>query len=96
MSKLKYKMPHGTRQVRYLCMTAHYAGIKNHPEIQMKKLGFKLIAAVPQTICDEWWFTVEDSNIELPEYIIEAGYDFGYWHGSGCGIYVDYLEMCRI
>lgn len=96
MNKVKYKMPDGARQVRYNCMTADYAGIKVHPETQMRKLGFKLIAAVPQSLCDEWWFTVEDNSIELPEYIREADYDFGYWHVNGGGIYLDHLGVCQI
>ena len=33
--------------------------INEHPIDQMKKMGYKIIAGVPQSLGPCWWFTVE-------------------------------------
>lgn len=54
-------------------------GVKEHPQIQMKNLGFKLINSVPQSIADCWWFTVEDYDFKTPPYLSEIIYNLNYW-----------------
>lgn len=68
------------KQLRYCVITAHYDGIDIHPQEQMKKLGYKVIASVPQSVADCWWFTVEDFIEPLPKYLAKIEYDFEYWH----------------
>lgn len=67
--------------LRYDVIGSSYAGIDEHPQTQMKNLGFKLIHSVPQSIADCWWFCVEDyDNIELPNYIHPMNpYNLKYW-----------------
>ena len=70
------------KQLRYDCIDAYIkCGIYEHPERQMKKLGYKVIASVPQSIADQWWFTVEEIIYPLPMYLTEMSYDFEKWHG---------------
>lgn len=45
-----------------------YHGTK-HPIEHMRELGFIVLSAVPQTIADQWWFTVETLVEPLPEYL---------------------------
>lgn len=51
-----------------------------HPTKQMEKLGYKIIACVPQSIADQWWFTVEEIIEPLPHYLERMEYDFEKWH----------------
>ena len=70
-------------QLRYDVITAQLScGIKEHPEIQMKKLGYKVIGSVPQSIADCWWFTVENFIEPLPKYLSKINYNYDYWHRS--------------
>lgn len=72
-------------QLRYCLITASINGVNEHPQTQMKNLGYKVLGGVPQSIADCWWFTVEEFIEPLPPYLtkMENGYNFDYWHG-GC------------
>lgn len=52
-----------------------------HPIKQMEALGYKIIASVPQSIADQWWFTVEEIIEPLPPYLERMEYNFEKWHG---------------
>lgn len=56
------------------------AGGKLHPQEQMRKLGYKVIGAVPQSMYDSWWFTVEDFIEPLPPYLSKIEYEYERWH----------------
>ncbi len=51
-----------------------------HPQSQMNALGYKVIGAIPQSIADCWWFTVEEFIEPLPKYLSKMEYDFERWH----------------
>ena len=70
------------KQVRYLCIDAHLNGITNHPVKQMNELGYNIIAVVPQTIADQWWFSVDELIEPLPPYLEVMEYDFEKYHGE--------------
>lgn len=53
-----------------------------HPVAQMEKLGYKIIAGVPQSIGEQWWFTVEEIIEPLPPYLERMEYDFEKYHGK--------------
>lgn len=44
-------------------------GVKEHPQIQMKKLGFNVVKAEPVPIADCWIFIVENDIKNVPEYL---------------------------
>ncbi len=70
-------------EYKQLCYNLHEAfdcGVSGHPQIKMKELGYKVIASVPQSIYESWWFTVEDFIEPLPPYLTKMKYDFDYWH----------------
>lgn len=73
---MKYK------QLDYDLIEAYECGINEHPQRQMTKLGYRVIAAVAQSLYDSWWFTVEDFIEPLPPYLTKIEYDFDYWHGD--------------
>ena len=59
--------------------------IDAHPYDQMEKLGYKVIAGVPQSLGPCWWFTVEHdvlSDIEKPSYLRSFKYNYNYWHNK--------------
>lgn len=58
-------------------MVSH--NVTEHPQIQMKNLGFQVIHSVPQSIADCWWFTVEDFDFSMPPYLREMEYNLNYW-----------------
>ena len=80
------------KQVSYSIIEAIYSGIHEYPSEQMKKLGFKVIAAVPQTIYESIWFTVEDYIDDMPSYISKFKYNYEYWH-NGCWKECDYFKQ---
>lgn len=43
--------------------------VMTHPEEQMKKLGFRIIEAIPCPIADSWLFTVENLVEPLEPYL---------------------------
>ena len=72
------------KQLHYDIWTADLkCGVNEHPQKQMKNLGYKVIGSVPQSIADCWWFTVEEFIEPLPPYLKKMSYNFDYWHG-GC------------
>ena len=72
------------KQLHYDIWTADLkCGIHEHPQKQMKNLGYNVIGSVPQSIADCWWFTVEEFIKPLPPYLSKMSYNFDYWHG-GC------------
>lgn len=71
------------KQLRYCMWTAGVkCEIRVHPQLQMKNLGYKVLGAVPQSIDDSWWFTVEDFIEPLPPYLSKMNYNYDYWHGN--------------
>lgn len=66
-------------------------GIKLHPQEQMRKLGFKVIHCVPQSMADCWWFTVKEFDFELPAYLSEMKYNLNYWM-YGCYRKCEYFK----
>ena len=44
-------------------------GIKEHPQKQMEKLGFKVVKAEPVPIADCWIFGVENDIEDVPKYL---------------------------
>ena len=73
---IKYK------QVRYDLIGAHFSHVNKNPYVDMRELGFKIIASVPQTIGDQIWFTVENYIDKMPSYISKMEYNYDYWHGE--------------
>ena len=72
------------KQLHYDIWTADLkCGVNEHPQKQMKNLGYKVIGSVPQSIADCWCFTVEEFIEPLPPYLKKMSYNFDYWHG-GC------------
>ena len=67
------------KQLYYDMIGCWEAGASGHPQQVMKDLGFQVIHAVPQTLGNCWWFTVEDYDFELPPYIKEFSYPLNYW-----------------
>lgn len=70
------------RQIRFDLIGYSANGGKYNPVKQMRELGFEIVACVPQTIADQWWFTVENLIDPLPPYLAEMEYDFERWHGE--------------
>lgn len=59
--------------------------IDEHPIDQMEKLGYKIIAGVPQSLGPCWWFTVEQDVLldeEKPIYLKPFKYNYDYWHNK--------------
>jgi len=69
-------------QVKYDMITAFNEGVREHPQKQMEKLGYKVIASIAQSLYDCWGFTVEDYIEPMPKYLKKFEYDFDYWHGE--------------
>lgn len=51
------------------------AGVREHPQAQMKKLGYKLIKSEPVPIADCWLFRVENEIENTPSYLIPLNDD---------------------
>lgn len=56
--------------------------VHEHPQTQMKNLGYKVIGSVPQSFSDSWWFTVEEFIEPLEPYLEKVNYNYDYWHGE--------------
>lgn len=85
----------GLRQIKYDLIDAYHCGIKQHPQDQMEDLGYEVVAAVPQSIGDCWWFTVKDFIEPLPGYLRKIYYDYNHWHKDGFGVYGRKLKDTR-
>ena len=81
-------------QLFYDVWTASNEGINEHPQKQMKNLGYEVLDAVPQSICDGWWFTVKEFIEPLPKYLSKMTYNFDYWHND-CWKDCEYFEMAN-
>lgn len=62
----------------YDMIGAFYAGVKEHPQIDMENLGYKVIKAVPVAIADCWCFRVENEIENTPSYLDEKEDDFKF------------------
>lgn len=60
------------KKYRYdlICAGLDY-GIKEHPQKQMKKLGFNVVESEPIPIADCWIFEVNNDIDNIPEYLVE-------------------------
>lgn len=63
--------------LEYNLIEAHFAGVENHPQAEMKRLGLDgYYKAVPSSICDCWFFLFDTwPDIELPSYIVKKELD---------------------
>lgn len=61
------------KKYRYdlICAGLNY-GIKEHPQKQMKKLGFNVVESEPIPIADCWIFEVNNDIDNIPEYLVEV------------------------
>lgn len=57
--------------LKYDLIEAHFAGVENHPQAEMKRLGLDgYYKAVPESIGDCWFFLFKEwPDIELPSYL---------------------------
>ena len=62
----------------YDIIGSHMNGIKEHPQIQMKNLGYEVIKSEPVSIADCWWFRVNNEIEKKPEYLYEMSEDFKF------------------
>ena len=62
----------------YDLIAAHLDPIKEHPQIQMKKLGFNVIKSEPVPIADCWWFRVDNEIANVPRYLYLMQDDFKF------------------
>lgn len=47
-------------------------GVKEHPQKQMKKLGFNIVESEPIPIADCWIFGVSNDIENVPKYLAEV------------------------
>lgn len=66
------------KNYRYDVIGAHYDGVSEHPQRQMKNLGYKIIKSEPVSIADCWWFRVENEIDNIPSYLYQMGDDFKF------------------
>lgn len=66
------------KNYRYDLIDAYYSGIKEHPQEQMKKLGYEIIKSEPVPIGDCWWFRVKDKIKKTPRYLDLMRDDFKF------------------
>lgn len=53
-------------------------GINEHPQIQMKNLGYKVVKSEPVPIADCWWFRVDNEIENVPDYLYSMSDDFKF------------------
>ena len=66
-------------------LACHVCNVNEHPIDQMGKMGYKIIAGVPQSLGPCWWFTVEQDVLldeEKPIYLRTFKYNYDYWHNK--------------
>jgi hypothetical protein len=63
---------------RYDVIGAYFDGVKEHPQTQMKKLGYEIIKSEPVLIADCWWFRVSNKIKNTPIYLSKMGNDFKF------------------
>ena len=84
------------KQLNYNVISASYAGENRHPQEVFKDLGLKVLHAVPQSISDSWWITVEDYDFDLPDYFQKMEYNLSYWRdgcSKNCEFFKDFIEQ---
>lgn len=79
------------KQLNYDMYEAFDMGVNEHPQLQMKKLGYNVIGSVPQSLYDSWWFTVEEFIEPLEPYLTKNEYNYDYWHGK-CHIDCEFFK----
>ena len=79
------------KQLRYSLQEAYEYGAKEHPQKQMKLLGYEVLDAVPQSAYGSWWFTVKEIIEPLPPYLNLITYNYEYWHND-CWKNCEYFE----
>lgn len=57
---------------------SYYHGVVNHPQVQMKTLGYEVIKSEPVTIADCWWFRVNNEIENTPDYLYPMDDDFKF------------------
>lgn len=63
---------------RYDVIGASMAGVKEHPQVDMRNLGYKVIKAEPVMIADCWWFRVESEIDDTPNYLYRMKDNFKF------------------
>lgn len=61
--------------VIYDGMAAYYHGVCEHPQRQMKNLGYRVIECEADSMFDRWRFVVEDYIEPFPPYIRKSSGD---------------------
>lgn len=63
--------------LKYDLIEAHFAGVENHPQAEMKRLGLDgYYKAVPESIGDCWFFLFDTwPQVELPSYLSKIEID---------------------
>lgn len=51
-------------------------GVNEHPQIQMKKLGFNIVKSEPIPIGDCWIFGVDNDIEDVPKYLYRISDDY--------------------
>lgn len=63
---------------RYDLIGASLLGVEEHPQTQMRKLGYKIIKSEPFTISDCWVFRVSNEIKDIPTYLTLVRSDFKF------------------
>lgn len=63
---------------RYDVQLAFDSGVSEHPQKQMKKLGYDVIKSEPVSIADCWWFRVKSRITDTPCYLTPMDNDFKF------------------
>lgn len=66
------------KNYRYDMIGAYINGVKEHPQLDMKNLGYKVAKAEPVSIADCWWFRVENEIDGTPSYLDLMNDDFKF------------------
>jgi hypothetical protein len=66
------------KHYKYDIIGAYYSGVHEHPQKQMKNLGYNVVKAEPVPIADCWWFRVDNEIENVPDYLILMRNDFKF------------------
>ena len=66
------------KHYRYDLIGAYYDSVREHPQVQMKKLGYEVIKSEPVPIADCWWFRVKNEIKDIPSYLYEMKHEFKF------------------
>lgn len=68
------------KNYRYCLITAAvYCGVREHPQVQMKKLGAKIIKAEPIPVADCWIFGIAEEIENPPQYLTPLDDNIKFW-----------------